>query len=161
MEKSNLNQPANVSLVEAGTVAAMADREGWSAEDYVIKLAEQIRHPGVSLDFQRERLLALASLGPDADSTGGAALAHHFQLLEAMFMRFSLEAGEALQRGGHKTAEVAERYTSAAVRAQGAALRCLSALKALRDAPSGAGTGCSSGNPDNVEVRDIDQFKSN
>lgn len=159
--KISISGPAQVSLVGAETIAVMAELEGWSGDEYALALSAAIRHNSVSLDNQRERLVCLAAMGETADSTAGGALAQHFQVLEALFMRFSLEALEALQRGGHKSSEISERYASAAMRAQGASLRVLSALKALRDAPSPPTTPAAAsvgagrdGGPDNVEVLD-------
>jgi len=146
MDNRNLNQPASVSLVGAESMAEMAELESWSGEEYAIALANALRHGGVSLPNQLERLECLAAMGPEADSAAGAEISQNWAVLNALFERFSLEALGALQRGGPKCSEIAQRYNDAAVKAQRSALNCLSALKALRDAPSPT-TGSGAGDP--------------
>ena len=110
--------------------------EGWDPERYAVVLAENVRRTDVPLDAQRERLAALACTGAHADQTSADALAQHYTVLEALHHRFTREAFEALDRGGPRAPEVADRYLSASLKAQAAAMRVLSALKVLRDAQS-------------------------
>ena len=130
-------------------MADIAALEGWPAEDYAISLSNAIRFRGVKLSDQRERLAALAQVGAGADMAAADTLAQHIVLLEALFTRFAgdsfMWAEKALVGGGGgagagagaaKSAEVAERYLAVAIKAQVAAVRALSALKILRDAPS-------------------------
>lgn len=132
----HLDQPATVDLTASASIVDMAAREGWQSDDYARALANKIRNPNAKFVDQRERLAALAGMGLEADTATAFTLSQHLSILEALFLRFSGESENALQRGGHKSSEIAERYLGAAVRAQGAALRVLSAMKALRDTPS-------------------------
>jgi hypothetical protein len=132
MVQSNLEEPAAVPLAGAGNIEEMAEREGWSPDDYVLALADHIRHPSVRLTAQRERLQALASLSELGDRTVGGALAQHFQILEALVQRYALAAEQYLTKGGPHSLEISERMLGCSVRAQTAALRVASALTALR-----------------------------
>jgi hypothetical protein len=53
-----------------------------------------------------------------------------------MFHRFAREAHEALKSDKPRASEIADRYLTAALKAQRAALTTLSALKMLRDSAS-------------------------
>lgn len=88
------------------------------------------------LSDQRERLQALAQAGAGGDLASAETLAQHHQILEALFTRFSCEAAKWLETGGARGAENAERFMNAAIKAQAAAARCLSALKVLRESPT-------------------------
>jgi hypothetical protein len=135
MEKSNLNQPAVVSLVGAGTVRAMAEREGWTPDTYAISLSEAIRTSLIPLDVQRERIQTLAQVG--AGLAGGQAsaeeLAAHYSVLDALFHRFARSAHEISVNEPLRTYKAAEVYLNVAIKAQRASLSVLSALKVLRD----------------------------
>ena len=138
--ESDLKKPAQRGLVGAESPDEMARREGWTPERYALGLAEAIRSSLVPLDAQRERLAALAAMAPGlgADQHSADALAQHFAVLEALWQRFALAAHGALKEtqsgaGGKGRVDAADRYLSAALRAQRAAMQCLSALKVLRD----------------------------
>ena len=138
---SDRNKPAQRALVGAESPEELARREGWTPQRYALGLSEAIRSSLVPLDAQRERLAALAAMAPGlgADQHSADALAQHFAVLEALWQRFAFAAHNALKdaetgkaRRGQEDA--ADRYLSAALRAQRAAMQCLSALKVLRDA---------------------------
>lgn len=132
-----LDTPAAVDLTGAGSLKAMAMAEGMPAQGYAIRLAEVLRAPGdTPLAQQRARLQALAGCGAGGDLAAADTLSQHALILEALFTRFAFESGRWLQSNDRKAGEYAERYLNAAVKAQAAAARCLSALKILRDAPS-------------------------
>ena len=131
---NDLKQPATANL-EGGSLAAMASSEGWHQQDYAIALADHLRTNSTSLANQRERLAALAGCGAGADLAAAETLAQHAAILEALFQRFSVEAVTwAGRTDSPRSSEVVERFLAAAVKAQAGAVRCLSALKALRDA---------------------------
>lgn len=134
-KEQDLTRPAAVNLAGSASPADMAQREGWDPTRYAVTLAENVRRTDVPLDAQRERLAALAGCGALADQAAADALAQHYAVLEALHQRFTLEAFKALDSGNPKSADVADRYLSAALKAQNAAMRVLSALKVLRDAP--------------------------
>lgn len=138
MEQAELSRPAEVNLQGAQSVAGMAEREGWTPDSYALTLAGHIRNSGVPLQAQTERLQALAQVGGSlavgADSATAAALSQHYAVLEALHQRFAHEALKALDAGGRNAPEVADRFLSASLRAQRAAMGVLSALKVLRDA---------------------------
>lgn len=143
MTASNLSEPATADLQGVGSVGEMARRESWSPDKYAVALAENIRRTDVPLDCQRERLAALAQvgagLGLSADQAAADALAQHYVVLEALHQRFARQAFEALNQNGTRAAEVADKYLSASLKAQRAAMVCLSSLKVLRDAQRVAG----------------------
>lgn len=134
-KEQDLTRPAAVNLAGSASPADMAQREGWDPTRYAVVLAENVRRTDVPLDAQRERLAALAGCGALADQAAAEALAQHYAVLEALHQRFTLEAFKALDSGGVRAADVADRYMAAALKAQNAAMRVLSALKVLRDAP--------------------------
>ena len=137
MDQKNLNEPAAADLSGAGSIKAVAQAEGMATEDYVIRLAEVLRAPGnTALANQRARLQGLAQVGGGGDLAAADTLAQHALILEALFTRFAHESARWLQSNDRKAGEYSERYLNAAVKAQAAAARCLSALKILRDAPS-------------------------
>lgn len=141
MHPQNLESPAAVDLSGAGCLGDLAQLEGYSSQAYALGLADAIRFKRVPLNNQRERLQALAGLGAEADQAAAETLTQHHQVLEALCQRFAFEAAQWVGSDKRGAAEVAERYLAAAVRAQAACVRVLSALKALRDAPSsGPGT---------------------
>jgi hypothetical protein len=135
---NDLAQRAPTEIAETGSLAGMAEFEGFTPTSYALTLASHIRDSGVSLQVQTERLAALAQvgagLGLEADSAAAAALAEHFAILEALHQRFAYEAFKALNAGGRNAPEVADRFLSASLKAQRAAMGVLSALKVLRDA---------------------------
>lgn len=138
MEQAELSRPAEVNLQGAQTVAGMAQREGWTPDGYALTLAGHIRNSGVPLQVQTERLQALAQMGGSlavgADSATATALSQHYAVLEALHQRFAHEALKALDAGGRNAGAEADRFLSASLRAQRAAMGVLSALKVLRDA---------------------------
>lgn len=158
---NNISRPVTVSLVGCGSMADMAAREGWTLPEYAVALADRIRHPSEQLSNQTERLVCLAAMNEEADRTGGEALAAHFLVLESLMMRFSLAAEEALGRKDSKGAEIAERYLSAAVKAQVAGVRVLGALKAIRDAPTRPAPVGGDDGPDDVEMLEAVLGKTN
>ncbi|MDO8249103.1 MAG: hypothetical protein Q7T78_05205 [Rhodoferax sp.] len=137
--KNTLDQIASADLSGSASVSDMATREEWTPDFYAVVLAENIRTTKVPLDLQRERLAALAQVvGPGL--AGGQAsaeeLARHYAILESLFHRFAREAHEALRSDKPRASEIADRYLTAALKAQRAALATLSALKVLRDSAS-------------------------
>lgn len=132
---NNLNEITKSDLAGSATVADMAAREEWTPDFYAVVLAENIRTSNVPLDVQRERLAALAQLGAGfaGDRASATELARHYAILEALFHRFTRETHEALMAGKPRASEIADRYLTAALKAQRAALATLSALKVLRD----------------------------
>ncbi len=131
---ADLTKPATVDLTGCESPVDLAQREGWDPVRYAVALAENVRNTGMSLDAHRERITALAGCGANADQASADALAQHYTVLEALHHRFTQEAFEALDKGGNQAAAIADRYLSAALKAQAAAMRVLSALKVLRDA---------------------------
>jgi hypothetical protein len=129
-----VNRPTQTTLTGTASIGAMAVAEKMSPETYTIALSEAIRSSTVPLDIQRERLAQLGVLGGSADQASADELARHFTVLEALFQRFSHSAVEAMKDGSLRSSEVAERYLSGAIKAQRAALACLSALSVLRSA---------------------------
>lgn len=153
--ESDLNKPVRGEVAGSKSPEELAQREGWTPQRYALGLSEAIRSSHVSLDAQRERLAALAAMAPGlgAAQHSADALAQHFVVLEALWQRFAFAAHGALQdaqsgAGGKSRVEAADKYLSAALRAQRAAMQCLSALKVLRDgqaapttqAPTNSGT---------------------
>jgi hypothetical protein len=139
--EANLKKPADAVLLGAHSVEELARLEGWSPQRYALGLSEAIRDSCVPLDAQRERLAALAAMAPGlgTDQHSADALAQHFAVLEALWQRFAFAAHNALKDAETGKARrgqegVADRYLSAALKAQRAAMQCLSALKVLRDA---------------------------
>ena len=115
-------------------MAGMAESEGWTPDSYAITLAGHIRNSGVPLQAQQQRLQALARVGAGADSAAAEALCQHWAVLDALHQRFAMEAFKALDGGGRNAGAEADRFLSASLRAQRAAMGVLSALKVLRDA---------------------------
>ena len=146
MSAADLSQVAVADLQGAGSIEALADGEGWTPDMYALVLSEHIRASNVPLDVQRERLAALTGIGAAlvADRATADELARHFSILESLFHRFSRASFEALGQPGPKASEIAERYLGAALRAQRAAMGCLSALNVLRD-------GARAGSPPGVD----------
>jgi hypothetical protein len=133
-----LAQPATVDLRGVESVEEIAYREGWLTPDgYTFQLTEEIRHTRAPFDVHRERLAALAAIAEGIDNqTTARELARHYELCTAMFERFARCAAAA---SGPKANSVAESYTNAALKAQRAAMACLSALKVLGDAGRAGG----------------------
>lgn len=74
--------------------------------------------------------------GLAGDRASADELAGHYAILEALFHRFAREAHEALKSDKPQAGEIADRYLTAALKAQRAALATLSALKILRSSAS-------------------------
>jgi AcrR family transcriptional regulator len=131
----DLEQIAAVDLTGCATVAEMGNREGWTPDTYALVLSESIRDSRVPLDRQRERLQALAQVGAGlaGDQAAADELARHYSVLEALWHRFARTAHEISAEDPARGSVHSERYLNAALKAQRAAMACLSALKVLRD----------------------------
>lgn len=134
--QSNLNEPAAVDLTQCASIDGMAIAEGWQSEDYALALATHLRSNEMPLTAQRERLQALAHVGASADLAAAETLSQHHQILESLFYRFAAESVKWLDSGARNANENSERFLNAAIKAQAAAGRCLSALKVLRESPT-------------------------
>ena len=130
---NQLDQISTADLTGCTTTAAMADAEAWDPDGYALALSEHIRDSRVPLDRQRERLAALARVGAGADRAAADELSRQFSILESLFHRFSRAAHEISINDQDRNSVHAERYLSAALKAQRAAMATLSALKVLRD----------------------------
>lgn len=130
-----LNEVATADLAGSTSVAEMARCEGWSPDLYAYAMAEGIRSSGTSLDVFRERLAALAQVGAglSGDQASAVEIGRHWAILDALYMRFSRAAVEAMASDNPRASVVAERYLNAALRVQKSGMACLSALKVLRD----------------------------
>jgi hypothetical protein len=130
-----MGKPATADLTGCGTVADMAAREGWTPDTYALTLSESIRDSRVPLDVSRERLQALAQVGAGlaGDQAAADELARHYSVLEAIWHRFARTAHEISAGDPARGSVHSERYLNAALKAQRAAMSCLSALKVLRD----------------------------
>jgi len=141
-----MNQPLDqitaADLSGCTSVSDLAAREEWTPDLYALVLSENLCRTDVPLDRQRERLAALAQMG--AGLAGGQAsadaLAQNHVILEALFHRFAREAHEALRSDRPRASEIADRYLTAALKAQRASMATLSALKVLRDSSSASTT---------------------
>lgn len=133
--EQTLDKVAAADLTGCISVAELAGREQWNPDRYAVALAENIRDSGMPLDLQRERLASLAQLGAGlaGDRASAAELARHFAILEALFHRFTRASSDAMDSHGSRGSEIADKYLSAALKAQRAAMACLSALKVLRE----------------------------
>ena len=133
--EQQLDQVAAADLTGCRSTGAMAEAEGWSPETYALKLSEHIRDSRVPLDRQRERLQALAQVGAGlaGDAAAAEEIARHYSVLESLWHRFARLAHETAIDGSARSSATAERYLNAALKAQRAAIACLSALKAIRD----------------------------
>lgn len=150
-EPSDLDNYPTAELHGATSVAALAEVEGWSPDRYVTTLALNIRNDGVGLAAQTDRLRALSQIGAGADRAAASELSRHALLLNSLFEHLVFAAAKAVDAGGLRGAEAAQRLTSAAIRSQRAAAQCLGALKVLRDgAPKKAVNGAVG--PDNDHV---------
>ena len=136
MKQKSLESPTAADLSGARSLAEAARMEGHSPADYAIKLADAIRMRKQPLSNQRERLQALARAGGGADRATADTLAQHHQVLEALFTRFAIEAAHWLESDKPNASVISERFLSAAIKAQVAAVRVLSALRTIREAPS-------------------------
>lgn len=135
MTPSNkLTEPATVDLSGSASTAEMAKREGgYDPDKYALCLAHHIRNDGVSLDVQRERLAALATLsGHLGVSAAADELARHFTVLNALFDRLALQAARVSGERGQSNAQAAERLVAGAIKAQKAAAATLGAINVLR-----------------------------
>lgn len=151
-----LNEIAKADLTGCATVAEIAERENWKgdANGYAIRLSEYLRTSEVPIDAQRERLAALCSVGALADRATADTLGQHLIVLEALFQKFAREAHDLSNSVGGRGRDSVhvERYLNAGLKAQRAALACLSALAVLRDrdnagAPTTPTTPAASGAP--------------
>lgn len=132
---NKLNEISTADLSGSTSIADMATSEGWEPDFYACSLAEHIRNTNVPMDMQRERIRALAQLGAGLAGAQASAdeLSQHYAVLDSLFHRFAMAAHGALQAGGPRASEIAERYLSASLKAQRASLATLSALKMLRE----------------------------
>ena len=130
----SLDRIATADLTGCQTVAEIAEREGWQdADGWALRLASHITNSDVPLDRSRERLAALCTVGAQADQATADMLGQNAIILEALFHRFSRAAHEIGATDHARNSVHAERYLSAALKAQRAAMATLSALKVLRD----------------------------
>lgn len=136
MEKSNLNEPTEVNLTGCTSPGEIAQRERWGNNEWAVAMADRIRDISRPLDAQRERLAALVVTGARADQASAEVLGQHFVMLEALFQRFTSEAVRAGEGGGARSVERVDVFMRGALKAQRAAVSCLSALKSLRDSPT-------------------------
>ena len=130
-----LMQPATADLKPCRSLAAVAAADGgWSEAGYSAALANAISSSNVPLDVQRERLAALACLGDGlGDQVTAGTIAAHSLILEALFHRFAKTAHDIHAESPVRNSGPAVAYLAGAVKAQRAAMACLSALKVLRD----------------------------
>ena len=137
-----LNEVAAVDLAGSTSIEEMARREGWGHDLSAYAMAEGIRSSGTSLDVFRERLAALAQVGAGlaGDQASAVEIGRHWAILDALFMRMSRAAVEAMASDNPRASVVAERYLNAALRVQKSAMACLSALKVLNDGTQQAPT---------------------
>lgn len=135
MSDIDLEKPATVDLTGSASIADMAQAEKWDPDRYSVALSENIRNSGMSLDMQRERLTSLAQVGAGlaGDQATAVEIARHWLTLDALYQRFSRAAVEAMGSDRPRASEIADRYLNAALKAQRAAMACLSALKVLRE----------------------------
>lgn len=128
---SDLQRPAAMPLDGAGSIAELAEKEGWQADDYAIKFAEALCSSG--LETQRERLAALIVMSDSLAADGAAAseLGRHYVILDALFRRLIIDAMRL--SSDPRRAEAGEKLLAGAMKAQRGALACLSALKTLRE----------------------------
>jgi hypothetical protein len=89
----------------------------------------------VSLDAQRERLAQLAQIanGLAGDQTTANELGGHAVVLESLFHAFARQAAEALKSPSHRAPETADKFLTAALKAQKAMMNVLGAIKVIRD----------------------------
>ncbi|MBC5768453.1 hypothetical protein [Ramlibacter albus] len=128
------SEPAQVRLAGVQTVAALAEREGWmDADEYAIKFAEALCSNGVSLDAQRERLAALVNVASATagDELSAEELGKHYIILDALFRRLIVDAMNVA--GDSRKLDASDKLLTGALKAQRAALACLSALKMIRE----------------------------
>ena len=130
---NQLDQIATADLTGCASIEAMAAAEAWDPAGYALALADHIRDSNVPLDRQRERLTCLAQLGHGADRAAADELSSMFAILESLFHRFARTAHEISINDQDRNSVHAERYLSAALKAQRAAMATLSALKVIRD----------------------------
>lgn len=148
--KNSLPLQTAADLAGSTSLGEMATREGFTPSTYAIALADYLRDGELPGDLQRERIAALVGLGRNADVATADELAHHYVLLEALLQRFAVESVKALTKDAPRAAHVSETYLNASIKAQRAALACLSALKAIRSTPSPTTT-----RPSSVAMLDI------
>lgn len=146
-EGANLNEPAEADLSNCGSPGEIAQKEAWEPDAWAVAVAHRIRDLSRPLDAQRERLAALVACGGRADRATSESIGQHFTVLEALFQRFTIEALRVVEKGGHKAPEHSEAFMRSALKAQRAALACLSALKSLRSddvptKPANSDEGC-------------------
>ena len=127
----NLSQPANVDLTGSASLSDLAQREGFSADDYTLALVKRIGITDLSINQQISRLRALAGIATNAspDSVTADELARQYAIAYALYERFSLLAADCASSGKTRAAGV---YMSAATSASRASLSVLNALESLR-----------------------------
>ena len=126
-----LAESANVDLRGATTIATLAEREDYSADDYTLALVKRIGITDLSINKQISRLQALAGIATNTspDNVTAEELARHYAIAYAMYERFSLLAADCASSGKARAAGV---YMSAATSASRASLSVLNALESLR-----------------------------
>lgn len=130
------NAPAAVDLQGVRSVSDLAEREGCtSAADYAVLFAQTLCNSG-PLDLMRERFIALTSVAGhlDPDEAAASEIGQHYVILESLFRKLIIQSVAATAAGGRGSGEAGERLLNGALKAQRAALVCLSALKTLRAA---------------------------
>lgn len=131
LDRADLSQIAAADLTGCSTVSQIAEREGWQdANGWALRLSTHITNSDIPLDTQRERLAALCAVGALADQATAEALTQHAIVLESLFYHMARTAhnlsvnDQAVRYSVH-----AERFLNASLKAQRAALACMSAVK--------------------------------
>lgn len=133
---SVFNAPAAADLHGVRDMTDIAQREGFtSSTDWAARFAQALCD-GESLDVMRERFTALVSAAGriSPDSAAAEEIGRHYLILEALFKKLVIQSIEVADSGRKGGSEAAERLLIGSLKAQRAAMACLSALKALRDA---------------------------
>ena len=139
---NDLDKITEADLTECTSIQAMAQKEGWDPDRYAINLSESMGRTGVSLDSQRERLAALASIAPAllGDQSAADELARHEKVLTALFHRFAYTASELAAKDTSRYGRAAGAFLDGALKAQRASMLVLGAIKAIRDSQQHATT---------------------
>ena len=126
-----LAESANVDLRGATTIATLAEREDYSADDYTLALVQRIGITDLNFSQQISRLQALAGIATNTspDTVTAEELARHYAIAYALWERFSLLAADCAVAGKTRAASV---YMNSAASAQRASLNVLNALESLR-----------------------------
>lgn len=128
---ADLSDAARVPLAGAQSIAAMAEAEGFTADDYTVALVSRIGVTQLPFNRQIARMQALAGIATKTspDNVTADELARHYVLTLALFEKFSLLASDCASSGKARAAGI---YMSAAASAQRASLAVLNALETLR-----------------------------